>query len=190
MEKKYLEAKAAVIEKELRASGMYDLRNGLFLETGESLEEQQKGWDEQDSGKAIDFGAGEIWLTADNVADNANEPEFLGLQVDEALNELADKKLLPTALCAYRVEVIRECRHCFFDGSWSEYHQTEDEARRAFAKMVEDEKLQISMDIAGKITSDESIRLYSGDWNVAEPMLDVKSIRALLEAEHNVSDEE
>lgn len=167
MEKKYLVAKAAEIEKALKESGFYELdgQGGLLLETGESLLVQQAEWDEEDPGKGMDFCAGEIYLTC-----TGDLPEYLGSSVDDALGELADMQLLPAGLCAFCVEVVRERRHCH-EASWSDYFQTEAEARKAFARKVEDEKLELSTGI-GYQDTDESVYLYQGPSSTAEMLLE------------------
>ena len=178
MEKKYLVKKAAEIEKALEESGFYELdgQGGLMLETGESLKSQQEGWDAEDPGQGIDFCDGEIYLT------NSGElPESLGYSVAEALEELADRQILPASLYAYCVEVIRDGKHSF-EASWADYYQTEAEARKAFARKVEDEKLELSTGI-GYQDTEEGIYLYQGPFNHTESILEVEYVKNLTEEE-------
>ena len=178
MEKKYLVEKSAEIEKALKESGFYELdgQGGLLLETGESLKAQQEGWDAEDPGKGMDFCDGEIYLT------NSGEmPEYLGYSVDEALEELADRQILPASLCAYCVEVIRDGKHSF-EASWTDYYQTEAEARKAFARKVEDEKLELSTGI-GYQDTDESVYLYQGPFSHTASILEVEYVKNLTEEE-------
>lgn len=153
MEKKYLVKKAAEIEKALEESGFYEL-----------------------DGQGIDFCDGEIYLT------NSGElPEYLGYSVAEALEELADRQILPASLCAYCVEVIRDRKHSF-EASWADYYQTEAEARKAFARKVEDEKLELSTGI-GYQDTEEGIYLYQGPFSHTESILEVEYVKNLTEEE-------
>ena len=178
MEKKYLVEKSAEIEKALKESGLYELdgQGGLLLETGESLKAQQKGWVAEDPGKGMDFCDGEIYLT------NSGEmPEYLGCSVDEALEDLADRQILPAGLCAYCVEVIRDRKHSF-EASWTDYYQTEAEARKAFARKVQAEKLELSAGI-GYQDSEEGIYLYQGPFSHTASILEVEYVKNLTEEE-------
>jgi len=154
MEKKYLVEKSAEIEKALKESGFYELdgQGGLMLEDGE------------------------IYLT------NSGEmPEYLGCSVAEALEELADRQMLPAGLCAYCVEVIRDGKHSF-EASWTDYYQTEAEARKAFARKVQAEKLELSAGIGYRET-DESVYLYQGPFSHTASILEVEYVKNLTEEE-------
>jgi hypothetical protein len=176
MAKKYLVERSAEIEKALKESGFYELdgQGGLLLETGESLKAQQEGWEEEDPGKGINFFNGEIYLT-----NSGEKPEYLGYSVDEALEELADRQILPASLCAYCVEVIRDGKHSF-EASWTDYYQTEAEARKAFARKVQAEKLELSAGI-GYQDSVEGIYLYQGPFSHTESILEVEYVKNLTE---------
>ena len=57
--------KATDIIHECHELGFATIANGIFLETGESLQEQAQTWHDDDPGKAIDFSACPYWITTD-----------------------------------------------------------------------------------------------------------------------------
>ena len=76
--------KAADIVEECRELGFATIANGVFLETGESLQEQAQTWHDNDPGKAIDFSACPYWITTDSGTlpigiTGVNDPDLLNV---------------------------------------------------------------------------------------------------------------
>lgn len=58
---------ASNLIKELRETKSYiSLSKGIWLHHYNSLEEEQKQWEETDDSKHIDFSSNEFWLVTDN----------------------------------------------------------------------------------------------------------------------------
>ena len=61
--------KVKEIERLLAKGETVTVQGGVFLDTSENMISDQKGWDDEDPSKEIDFSAYPLWVTTDDGAD-------------------------------------------------------------------------------------------------------------------------